>query len=88
MKLAAKSTLYFSAYPLKAVKETSSPAPTSTGSPYLRAVLAGTGSVKATSRVRVFPMTNPYKKSDPVNNQRKHAKDVQSGRQEWFNHYE
>jgi hypothetical protein len=63
MKSNAKSSLYFSAYPLKAIKE---PTPASgTESPYLRSVLSGSSNIK-TSRVRVFPMVNPYPQTAAV----------------------
>jgi hypothetical protein len=86
MKSTAKSSLYFSAYPLKAIKE---PSPsTGTGSPYLRSVLAGTGNIKTSSRVRVFPMANPYKQPISVTKPVNPAKDVEASGDEWFNHYE
>ena len=79
-----KSTLYFSAYPLKAIKESSS----SEQSPFLKAILSG--KTRTMSRVRVSPMLNPYKTSvrpsaaKPINEK----KDVEPGGNEWFNNYE
>ena len=81
----SKPTLYFSAYPLKAIKESSS----SEQSPFLKAILSG--KTRTLSRVRVSPMLNPYKKTStpatPVkpNNEKK---DVETGGNEWFNNYE
>jgi hypothetical protein len=60
MKGIAKPSIYFSAYPLKALEQaTNSSAKSSESSPYLRSVIAG--SSKKASQVRVFPMINPYK---------------------------
>ena len=80
-----KPALYFSAYPLKAIKESSS----SEQSPFLKAILSG--KTRTLSRVRVSPMLNPYKKTlkpsapiKPVNEK----KDVEPGGNEWFNNYE
>ena len=87
MKSNAQSTLYFSAYPLKAFdKETSGK--TSPGqSPYLRAILSG--KTRTASRVRVFPMINPYpvatKTTKPAENT---AKAPEPAEKEWFRNYE
>jgi hypothetical protein len=124
MKSNVKSSLYFSAYPLKAIKDpslvsgiespvlaTTSHIKTSrvrvspmanpytqpiakqanpasgTGSPYLRAVLAGTGNIKTTSRVRVYSMVNPGKQTSAPKPAKK-TKDVEGSGDGWFNHYE
>jgi hypothetical protein len=71
MKSTAQSTLYFSAYPLKAI--TASASSSDNESPYLKAVLAGNKTTRA-SRIRVYRIA-------PV-------KEVESGDKEWFNHYE
>lgn len=86
MKSNAKSSLYFSAYPLKAITETT--AKTSTDSPYLKAVLSGPS--KSNSKMRVFPMINPYKEAATVVLPRvfKPAKHVEASGDEWFGHYE
>ena len=85
----SKPALYFSAYPLKAIKESSS----SEQSPFLKAILSG--KTRTLSRVRVSPMLNPYKKAykpssyAPVKpNIEKKDKDVEAGGNEWFNNYE
>jgi hypothetical protein len=86
MKSIVKPSFYFSAYPLKAIKEPSSGNETS--SPYLKTLL--TGKTKTRSRPRVFPMINPY------NNQLKPApfeteklpNDIELTEKNWFNNYE
>lgn len=57
MKGIAKPSLYFSAYPLKAVEQASDKS--SSSSPFLRSVL--NGNTNKANRARVFPMINPYK---------------------------
>jgi hypothetical protein len=62
MKGIAKPSIYFSAYPLKAAEPETPVSPSESSqstSPYLRSLLAG--KTKEVSRVRVFPMINPYK---------------------------
>ena len=54
-----RSPFYFSAYRLKTLEESSSLATSTKQSPYLKALLSG--KTRTTSRVRVFPMINPYK---------------------------
>ena len=86
MKSTVKSSFYFSAYPLKVIKESS--AGKEQGSPYLKSLLSG--KMKASNRGRVFPMINPY------NNQFRPAppdadklpKDIELTEKEWFNNYE
>lgn len=87
MKSTAKPSFYFSAYPLKAIKDSSS-ADKEPNSPYLRALLSG--STKTSSRVRVFPMITPYKEQPkqlpPVVD--KLHRDIELTEKEWFNNYE
>jgi hypothetical protein len=86
MKSTAQSTLYFSAYPLKAI--TASASSSDNESPYLKAVLAGNKTTRA-SRIRVYPMANPYPKISAMPLHRiAPVKEVESGDKEWFNHYE
>lgn len=86
MKSTAQSTLYFSAYPLKAI--TASASSSANESPYLKAVLAGNKATRA-SRIRVYPMANPYPKISAMPLHRiAPVKEVESGDKEWFNHYE
>ena len=85
MKSNAKSPLYFSAYPLKAIRETT-PASSSLGqTPYLRSVLSG--KTKA-SRVRVFPMADPYPSKKQLAKPVKLTREVEGSGEAWFHHYE
>jgi hypothetical protein len=87
MKRISKPSLYFSAYPLKAIKEPSS-SDKQTDSPFLKALLSG--KTKTSSRVRVFPMINPYK--DQINpspfEADKLPKDIELTEKDWFKNYE
>jgi hypothetical protein len=84
MKSNVKTSLYFSAYPLKAIKAlTPSSAPES---PYLRSVLAG--KIKVSSKVRVFPMVNPYPKPKTSTGPISPIKDIGISGEEWFCNYE
>ena len=94
MKSNAKSSLYFSAYPLKAIKTPSAAA--AIGSPYLRSVLAGNGKTKS-SKMRIFPMANPYPLSQSTETQapvsrvtinKITAGTVDATGEEWFSNYE
>ena len=86
MKSNAKSPLYFSAYPLKAITESTPPAGSSTGqTPYLRSVLSGK---TKTSRVRVFPMADPYAQKKQRSKPIKPAKQVEGSGEAWYHHYE
>ena len=80
----SKSSLYFSAYPLKAIKESSS----SEQSPFLKAILSG--KTRTLSRVRVSPMLNPYKGTAKPTTVKSNdeKKNVEPGGNEWFNNYE
>ena len=86
MKSTVKSSFYFSAYPLKVIKE--SLPDKQPGSPYLKALLSG--KTKTSSKARVLPMINPY------NNQympapfqtAKLPKDIELSEKDWFNNYE
>ena len=86
MKSNAKSPLYFSAYPLKAISEPPSPTATNGQTPYLRAILAGKS--KASSRVRVFPMADPYPKKSNLPKRIRLKKQVDPNGEGWYNHYE
>ena len=85
MKSNKQSSLYFSAYPLKAIKESSSEQ-----SPFLKAILSG--KTRTLSRIRVSPMLNPYKvtiKPAGMKTERvKVSKDIEPTSNEWFNNYE
>ena len=82
MKSVAKPSFYFSAYPLKVIKDAS--AAKEPGSPYLRALLSG--KTKSGQRARVLPMINPYnKQSTPVPPD---TNKLPLNEKEWFNNYE
>jgi len=80
MKSDKQSSLYFSAYPLKVIKESSSEQ-----SPFLKAILSG--KTRSMSRIRVTPMQNPYTQKIRLSSV-KPAKDVEPEGKEWFNNYE
>ncbi|HEX5651894.1 MAG TPA: hypothetical protein VFX58_02405 [Chitinophagaceae bacterium] len=88
MKSNVKSPLYFSAYPLKAITGSTAAGTTTNQnqSPYLRSVLAG--KPKTSSRIRVFPMANPYLVYKGIPKPVKPVKDVEASGDDWFNHYE
>jgi hypothetical protein len=88
MKRDANSTLYFSAYPLKALTNGASAKSSTDQSPYLKAILSG--KTRTLSRVRVFPMINPYRKSSipVIPEASKLPKDIELTEKEWFNNYE
>jgi hypothetical protein len=86
MNSIAKPSYYFSAYPLKVIKQAE--ANKEPGSPYLKALLSG--KTKSRSRGRVLPMINPYNKqfiSSPVDSE-KLPKDIELTEKDWFKHYE
>ncbi|MBS1621695.1 MAG: hypothetical protein JST10_13720 [Bacteroidetes bacterium] len=87
MKINGHSALYFSAYPLKAILQSS------TGeeekSPFLKALLSG--KTKALGRIRVSPMMNPYKKNEAeagIEKKEKKEKNVEPTGDEWYKNYE
>jgi len=86
MKSIAKPSFYFSAYPLKVIKDIS--ADKEPGSPYLKALLSG--KTKTTKRAKVLPMINPYTnqfRPAPLESD-KLPKDIELTEREWFNNYE
>jgi hypothetical protein len=87
MKRIAKPSLYFSAYPLKAIKEPSL-SDKQPDSPFLKALLSG--KTKTSSRVRVFPMKNPYEgQINPAPFAAdKLPKDIELTEKDWFKNYE
>jgi hypothetical protein len=88
MKSNDHPSFYFSAYPLKALTNEASAKPSSNQSPYLKAILSG--KTRTLSRVRVFPMINPYRKSSipVILETSKLPKDIELTEKEWFNNYE
>ena len=86
MKVSAHPSLYFSAYPLRVIKEKNTSVNAQVQSPYLRSILSGKN--KTVSRVRVFPMANPYAQKLILPAIIKKAKDVEPAGREWFSNYE
>jgi hypothetical protein len=88
MKSKPRSPFYFSAYPLKALNEEAVTKQSSDHSPYLKSVLSA--KTRTSSRVRVFPMVNPYGKTTitltPETSEL--PKDIELAQKEWFNNYE
>lgn len=87
MKISDHPALYFSAYPLKAILQSSSSEEEK--SPFLKALLSG--KTRTLSRVRVSPMLNPYKKdaAKPDSEKKeKNKKDVEPTGDEWYKNYE
>ena len=96
MKGLAKNPIYFSAYPLKAIKSAEAETHKSSQSPYLRSILSA-GRSKNTNRVRVFPMVNPYKNpykeevpAAPIrlSSVTKLPEDIEFTEKSWFHNYE
>lgn len=87
MKRITKQSLYFSAYPLKAIKEPSTN-DKQPESPFLKILLSG--KTRTSSRVRVFPMKNPY--MGPVTRApftgTELPKDIELTERDWFKNYE
>ena len=86
MKSSAHESLYFSAYPLKAITKKASSGNEESQSPYLKSILSGKS--RSISRVRVFPMANPYAQKLIIKPRVKPAKNVEPPGKEWFNNYE
>jgi hypothetical protein len=87
MKSNARQSVYFSAYPLKALEKEIARNPNGQ-SPYLKAILSG--KTRTMSRVRVMPMPNPYLKT-PAKFTPKAGqlpKDIELTEKDWFNNYE
>ncbi len=88
MKRLSKSAPYFSAYPLKVISESTANEPNM--EPYLKALLAS--KTKTVSRVKVFPMANPYpvteNKSPITQHHSKKQNNIEPAGREWFGNYE
>jgi hypothetical protein len=81
----APDKFYFSAYPLKSVPADS----TEVSSQH--STLHVSSKLKATGRLRVFPMVNPYKKRIQPTPRIKHSKsheDLDSNSNGWYGNYE
>lgn len=86
-----KRTSYISAYPLKTLEqaraEATEPANRNEESAYLKELL--TGKAKSMSRIRISPMSNPYKApvNDAVSRTAIPSEGLNSGNKSWFNQY-
>jgi hypothetical protein len=88
MKSIVKPSFYFSAYPLRVIKDAES-SDKKPGSPYLKALLTGK-SKPVVKKARVFPMVNPYRgnfKMAPEQTD-KLPKDIELTAKDWFKNYE
>jgi len=87
-----KRTSYISAYPLKTLEQAQAAASDSSQrneqSAYLKGLLASRA--KSTSRIRISPMSNPYKApvTEVTSRTAIPSEDLNSGKKDWFNHYE
>ena len=87
MKNNMKPSFYYSAYPLKAIEKAVAEAKNGEPSPRLKALLGNDS--KPTTRIRVHPMTNPYKSVlNALRPRTKKAKDIEPDEKGWFRHYE
>jgi hypothetical protein len=89
MKSSVKPSFYFSAYPLKAIKEKTS-AEIKPGSRYLKAVLSGKTKTGSPKQTRVFPMINPYHNQNRPHRYEsdKLPVDIELTEKNWFHNYE
>lgn len=88
MKSVAKSSLYFSAYPLKVLEEAAAANPDHFQSEYLQSLLDG--KTRSQSNLRISPMkANVYavKEQAPMR-QAPPATEAGSEHRDWFRHYE
>lgn len=79
-------SLYFSAYPLKTITQSSSSAEPSR---YLKAILSG--KTRTIHRTKVLPMVNPYhsiKNYKSVTKPEPSHEDVKMNESGWYNNYE
>ena len=87
MKNNMKPSFYYSPYPLKAIERAVAEAKNGEPSPRLKALLGDDS--KPRTRIRVHPMTNPYKSVLNVLRPRtRKAKDIEPDGKDWFHHYE
>jgi hypothetical protein len=87
MKNNIKPSFYYSAYPLKAIEQAVIAAKNGEPSPKLKALLSNAPKTK--SRIRVHPMTNPYRNILKVLTPRfKKVKEVEPTGRDWFVNYE
>jgi hypothetical protein len=86
MKNNTKPSFYYSPYPLKALEQAAGSIQGPQSS-HLKALLSDKS--KTTSRIRVYPMTNPYKSKFTVLTPRLgKAKEIEPTGKDWFTNYE
>lgn len=82
-----KPSFYYSAYPLKAIEQAVIAAKNGEPSAKLKALLSDNRKTK--TRIRVHPMTNPYKNILKALTPRfRKAKDIEPNGKDWFRNYE
>jgi hypothetical protein len=88
MKSNVKPSLYFSAYPLKALMQDAPSKTNLSQSLYLKSIHSG--KIRTMSRIRIFAMMNPYRPTIKlvVPNDSKLPKDIELTEKEWYNNYE
>ena len=87
MKNNIKPSFYYSAYPLKAIEQAVISAKNGEPSPKLKALL--TPNSKTRGRIRVHPMTNPYKNIFRALTPRfRKVKEIEPTGRDWFINYE
>ena len=88
MKSIVKPSFYFSAYPLRVIKDQAAPE-RQPGSPYLRALLSGKSKPRVT-RARVLPLVSAHstKFKPTVSENGKLPKDIELTEKGWFKNYE
>jgi hypothetical protein len=85
MKNNTKPSFYYSAYPLKTIEQAA--LEQGEKSPHLKALLSS--NTKPANRIRIYPMTNPYKSKNKVSTPRPGmAKNVEPDGKDWFHNYE
>lgn len=82
-----KPSFYYSAYPLKAIERAVTSAKNGEPSPRLKALLSDDS--KTRTRIRIHPMTHPYKSVlNALRPRTRKAKDIEPDGKDWFHHYE
>ncbi len=86
MKSIAKPSFYFSAYPLRVIKETNEKE-NQLKSPYLKALLSGKS--KNNHKARILPLKKYNNQFVPTPaDANKLPKDIELTEKDWFNNYE
>ena len=88
MKSNVKPSLYFSAYPLKALMQDAPSKTNLSQSLYLKSIHSG--KIRTMSRIRIFAMMNPYRQAvkPVILNVSKLPEDIELTEKEWYNNYE